>query len=234
MARRPGRSAGNHDTQLTRERIVEVALRISDDEADLSGLTVRRLAEELGVGTMTLYSYFRSKDEILDAMADHVLGGMKLEPGDGEGPGDAIRAVAAAFRTLMREHPVVVRLLAGRVTNSQAALRGAMEAVLQRLINAGIPGPLAVRCYSFLITYTLGFVTYTLRRPWGRSDDPDAPEQRRRRSHFFAGLPIDDFPVMVSLAQELVELPADWQYEAGIEAFIDSTLRELDTSAIHT
>jgi AcrR family transcriptional regulator len=183
---------------------------------------------------MTLYSYFRSKDEILDAMADRVLGGMKLEPGEGDGPGDAIRAVAAAFRAMMREHPVVVRLLAGRVTNSQVALRGAMEAVLQRLIDAGIPGPVAVRCYSFLITYTLGFVTYTLPRPWAGSDDPNAAEQRRQRSHFYAGLPIDDFPVMVSLAQELVELPADWQYEAGIEAFINNTLRELDTAAART
>jgi len=77
-----------------------------------------------------------------------------------------------------------------------------MEAVLQRLVDSGISGPLAVRCYSFLITYTIGFVTYTLPRPWGGSDNPDAAEWRRRRSHFYAGLPIDDFPVMVSLAQE--------------------------------
>jgi AcrR family transcriptional regulator len=76
-----------------------------------------------------IFHYFRSKDEILDAMADQVLGGMTLEPGEGDSPADAIRAVAAAFRTMMREHPVVVRLLAGRVTDSQVALRGAMEAI---------------------------------------------------------------------------------------------------------
>ena len=51
MKGRTGRPAGNQDTQLTRERIVEAALRISDNEPDLSGLTVRRLAGELGVGT---------------------------------------------------------------------------------------------------------------------------------------------------------------------------------------
>ncbi|URN00973.1 TetR/AcrR family transcriptional regulator [Actinomadura madurae] len=64
---------------LTRERIVETAVRIGDSES-LDTLTVRRLAGELGVGAMTLYSYFRNKEEILDAMADHVLGGMELPP----------------------------------------------------------------------------------------------------------------------------------------------------------
>ena len=48
------------DVPLTRERIVDTALRISDTEVDLRRLTVRRLAQELRVGTMTLYSYFRS------------------------------------------------------------------------------------------------------------------------------------------------------------------------------
>ena len=218
--------------QLTRESIIEVALQIADSAPDLEALTLRRLAGELGVGTMTLYSYFRSKDEILDAMADEVLGRLKLDLPDDEAPADAIRAVAHAFLSMMREHPLVVHLLAGRVTDSPTALRGAMEIPLQRLVNAGLPGPLAVRTYSFLITYTLGFVTYVLPRPWATSDDPEAAEWRRRRSHYYAGLPIDEFPVMVGLACELANLPADSQYEAAVEAFIDSTLRELDAARV--
>jgi AcrR family transcriptional regulator len=233
MAKPTRQAAESRSSPLSRERIIEVALRISDNEPDLERLTVRRLANELGVGTMTLYGYFRSKDEILDAMADEVLGGLELGPrADDEGPAEAIRIVATAFLEMMRTHPVVVRLLAGRVTDSTVALRGAMEAVLERLIDSGLPGPLAVRCYSFLITYTIGFVTYILPRPWAGSDEPEALEWRRRRSHFYAGLPIEEFPVMVKLAQELVELPADWQYEAGVHAFIDSTLRQLEEASV--
>jgi AcrR family transcriptional regulator len=214
-----------NQTQLTRERIVDTALRISDGEPDLGRLTVRRLASELGVGTMTLYSYFRSKEEILDAMADRVLGGLELEPArDGEGPDDAIRAVARGFLLMMREHPVVVRLLASRVTDSQQALRGGMEAVLVRLLDSGLSGPLAIRCYSFLVTYTLGFVSYGVRRPWAEPGVVDAAELRRRRSHFYAGLPIEEFPVMVGLANELVGLPDEEQYTAAIEAFIRGTV----------
>lgn len=91
---RPQNRSPRRDTPLTTERIIEAALRLSDTDADLDRLTVRRLATELGVGTMTLYSYFRSKEDILDGMADHVLGRMKLPDEPDAGPADALRTVA--------------------------------------------------------------------------------------------------------------------------------------------
>ncbi|MBY8856784.1 TetR/AcrR family transcriptional regulator [Nocardia sp. CA2R105] len=217
------------DSQLTPERIIEAALRIADAEADLDRLTVRRLAADLGIGTMTLYSYFRSKDEILDGMADHVLGRMKLPGGTDAGPAAALRAVGYAFLEMMREHPSAVRLLATRVTDSRTALRGAMEAVLRRLVDSGIPGPVAVRCYGFLITYAIGFVTYQTPRQWGHEAGQSGTEQRRQRSHFYAGLPIEDFPLLVSLADEVAELASDARFADGLESYIDSVVRTLET-----
>ena len=229
MARRAARPADSRGTNLSREVIVDTALRICDEEPDLGRLTVRKLASDIGVGTMSLYSYFRSKEEILDAVADRVLGGLELSPAtDDETPADAIREVARALMVMMREHPVIVRLFTNRVTDSQLALRGGMEAVLQRLIDAGLPGPLAIRCYSFLVTYTLGFVSYTLNRRWTSGEEAD--ELRRRRTHFYAGLPLEEFPVMVGLSRELVELPADSQYQFAVEGFIEHVLRELDAA----
>lgn len=226
MARQQRRSRRG-DGSLTPERIIEAALRISDAEGDLDRLTVRRLATELGVGTMTLYSYFRSKEEILDGMADHVLGKMRLPAEPDAGPAEALRTVGHAFLALMREHPSIVRLFSTRITDSPTALRGAMEAVLRRLVDAGIPGPLAVRCYGFLITYAIGFASYQTPRPWGRLADEEGAEQRRQRSHFYAALPIEEFPLVVGLADEVTELPSDAQFAAGLEAYIDSTLRVL-------
>ena len=226
MARQQRRSQRG-DSPLTPERIIEAALRISDAEGDLDRLTVRRLATELGVGTMTLYSYFRSKEEILDGMADHVLGRMRLPAEPDAGPAEALRTVGYAFLAMMREHPSIVRLFSTRITDSPTALRGAMEAVLRRLVSAGIPGPLAVRCYGFLITYAIGFASYQAPRPWGRLADEEGAEQRRQRSHFYAGLPIEEFPLVVGLADEVTELPSDAQFAAGLEAYVDSTLRVL-------
>lgn len=226
MPAQPNRSR-RRDTSLTAERIIEAALRIADAEADLDRLTVRRIAAELGVGAMTLYSYFRSKDEILDGMADHVLGGMQLPPGPDAGPADAIRAMGYALLAMMREHPSIVRLFATRVTDSPAALRGAWEAVIQRLVDSGIPGPQAVRCYGFLITYAIGFASYQMPRQWGRSSEGEDAEQRRQRTHFYAGLPIEEFPQLVGHPEEVADLPSDSQFADGLEAYIDATVRAL-------
>ncbi|MFD5750347.1 TetR/AcrR family transcriptional regulator [Streptomyces sp. NPDC127033] len=226
-------SSQRRTASLTPGRIIEAALRLSDHEGGLDRLTVRRIASELGVGTMTLYSYFRSRDEILDGMADYVLGRMRLPAEPPAGPAEAMRDVGLAFLDMMDEHPTVIRLFGSRVTDSRPALRGAMEAPLQRLVDAGIPGPLAVRCYGFLITYSIGFATYQAPRPWGRAADADAgdrAEQRRQRSHVYSALPRDQFPRLVELAGELPGLPTNEQYLAGLEAFIASVLSRPDLS----
>jgi AcrR family transcriptional regulator len=226
MAREQRRSTRS-DTTLTPERIVQAALRISDTEGDLDGLTVRRLATDLGVGAMTLYSYFRSKDEILDAVADHVLGGMALPAAPDATPADALRAVGYGFFTMMREHPSVVRILANRVTDSRTALRGAMEGCLRRLVDGGIPASAAAHCYGFLITYAMGFATYQRPRPWGTRAGAAGTEERRQRMHFYAGLPRQDLPLIVDLAGDLVGMASDEQFAWGLEAFIDSVVRSL-------
>ncbi|MCO1656101.1 TetR/AcrR family transcriptional regulator [Pseudonocardia humida] len=235
--RRPGsRSGRGRGSVLTPDRIIDAALRLADGDGDLDRLTVRRLASELGVGAMTLYSYFRSRDDILDGMADHVLGRMRLPAGPAAGPAEAIREVGVAFLDMMREHPTVVRLLGSRVTTSRPALLGAMEAPLQRLVDAGIPGPVAVRCYGFLITYAIGFASYQVPRPWGRApepgsgreDDEQRAEARRQRSHAYSAMPIDRFPRLVELAEELVTLPSDEQFAHGLEAFVTATVAQLE------
>ncbi|WP_216896866.1 TetR/AcrR family transcriptional regulator [Nocardia alni] len=227
MAQQRKRTNGR-TVALTSDRIIEAALRIADAEADLDRLTVRRLAAELEVGTMTLYGYFRSRDEILDGMADRAMGRMRLPAEPDAGPAEALRTVAYAFLAMMREHPSAAWLLASRVTGSPTALRGAMEAVLQRLVDAGIPGRIAVRCYGFLITYTIGFVGYQTPRPWGRLADPESIEQRRRRVHHYAGLPADEFPQVVKYADAIADLPSDGQFISGVEAYIVGMLREID------
>ncbi|MCF7548025.1 TetR/AcrR family transcriptional regulator [Pseudonocardia sp. WMMC193] len=225
MGRESGRGRG---ATLTPDLIIEAALRLSDADGDLDKLTVRRLAAELGVGAMTLYSYFRSRDEILDGMADRVLGRMSLPAGPATDPAQAIREVGHGFLRMMRDHPTVVRLLATRITDSRTALAGAMEGPLQRLVDAGIPGPVAVRCYGFLITYAIGFASYQVPRPWGHSGEgSDADEQRRQRSHVYSALPLDRFPRLVELSDELVALPSDAQFEFGLEAFVASVVRSL-------
>ncbi|ROO87102.1 TetR family transcriptional regulator [Actinocorallia herbida] len=214
-------------SSVSLERIVEAALKIAD-EVGLDDLTIRNIASELGVGPMTLYGYVRSKDEILDAMADHVLGGITMPEADPADPGAVLRAAATGFLAMMRRHPSIVQLMTSRVTMSMHSMEGGLEGVLARFLEAGIPPRTAVGCYSFLITYSLGFAGYQHPRPWGHTGgDGEVEELRRQRRHFYASLPAAKFPSVVSIADELVDLPADAQFHFGVECFIASVLPTL-------
>jgi len=203
-------------SRVSRDLIVETALKISDSSAGLEAVTLRGIANKLGIGTMTLYGHFQSKDEILDAMADRVMSGIDLPKVDNETPTEALLAVGGALRALMAEHPSVSWLLSSRVTRSQASMKSAWENVLQRLVNAGIPQETAVRCYGLLIQFSLGFAAYQAPRPWGVESGDVGAELRRQQQHYFAGLPAGDFPLMVSLSPQLVELPTEEQYNWGL------------------
>lgn len=206
--------------KLSREDIVAAALEMSDASTGLDDVTVRSLAARLNVGAMTLYGYFRSKDEILDAVADHVMGSIDMRDVPDESPADAIRAIADSFLQLMSDHPSVVALLASRTTRSAESLRAAMERVLQRLVSAGIPAALAIQCYGFLIQHAIGYTTYRRPRAWGQDLTPEVAELRRQQQHFYAALPANDFPVVVEWAGDLVMLPTRETYDFAVDALV--------------
>ena len=66
---------------LDRDRIVEVALRIIDEEG-IDGLSMRRIAEELDTGPASLYAHVSGKEELLDLVLDRVIGEIELPEPD--------------------------------------------------------------------------------------------------------------------------------------------------------
>jgi AcrR family transcriptional regulator len=218
MPKSPGTKGRNGSRTLTTEAIVEMAVRICDTER-IDSLTIRRLASELGVGPMTLYSYFRSKDEILDGVADHVLGSFQVPEVDGHDAAETIRALAHALLGMMRRHPSVVYLMASRTTTSAKSMKSAMDDVIGCLRTAGFGGDAAVRVYAALMIYALGFASYQLPRQWGLAGG-EATELRRQRTHFYASLPRDEFPNLVELSPMVTTMASDEQFEFGLDALV--------------
>jgi AcrR family transcriptional regulator len=205
---------------LDRSVIVQAAVTIADQE-DMAALTVRRLAQELGVPPMTLYGYMAGKDEILDAMADSIMGSYRLpDISPTANARDAFIAVTTSFTALLRAHPSVARLLTMRVTDSPDALDGAMEKILDRFIVVGMPPELAVRAYGAMMHYALGTVLYQVPRPWG--DGSAAMEAARsKRTAFYLSLDPVRFPRLHELADELPVLPGPQQFDSVLAAIAD-------------
>ena len=106
---------------LTRDLIVSTALRIIDDEG-MEGLSMRRLAAELGARGPSIYHHFAGKDEIIEAIIEQINGAIDLADA---GPGweAALTSYAHQLRALLIQHPHVVEFLALRPVTSDAGLR---------------------------------------------------------------------------------------------------------------
>lgn len=104
---RPDRPRRGPQPPLTREQIATTAIRLADADG-VHGVTMRRVAAELGCGTMSLYRHVRSKDELLDVMIDAVVGAEAPVPAGATPSGDwraDVARMARGMRNAFLRHP---------------------------------------------------------------------------------------------------------------------------------
>src|SRR5580658_8514515 len=110
---RPDHAIQHRRGSLSRDRIIEAAMTMVDRDGS-DGLSMRRLAAELGVEAMSLYNHVAGRDDILDAVAEGVLAGLAM-PLDPALPwADRVRATGEAFRSAAATHPGSFRLVLTR------------------------------------------------------------------------------------------------------------------------
>lgn len=146
---------------LSTDLIVETARALVDTEG-LAALSTRRLAAELGVSGPSLYNHFRTKDQILEAVADSVSGLVDLsmfERGDGgEGALDwrtALHDWAVSYRAALRDHPNIVPVMALGPGRRPAGLRVA-DAVYGGMVEAGWPPAQATSIGALMRYFIMG------------------------------------------------------------------------------
>ncbi|SNT47495.1 transcriptional regulator, TetR family [Streptosporangium subroseum] len=142
---------------LTRQMMIETALRLLD-EVGLDGLTVRRLATELGVQSPALYWHLRNKQELLDGMADAIVVAAGMgPPRDGESWQDWLARRARAYRESLLAHRDGARIVANAARLSPATLR-TFDEELTAMVGHGFTPLLALRTITALTHYTNGAV----------------------------------------------------------------------------
>ncbi|MEV7184940.1 TetR/AcrR family transcriptional regulator C-terminal domain-containing protein [Kitasatospora sp. NPDC093102] len=141
---------------LSRERIVAAALRLIDDEG-LDALSTRRLATELSVSGPSLYNHFATKDDLLDAVVDSVIGEVDLSMFKAAGTPwpEALRDWARSYRAALAAHPNIVPVLAQGPGRRPNALRLA-DAVFGHLVESGWPRGQATRIGALMRYFVTG------------------------------------------------------------------------------
>lgn len=137
---------------LSRDRIVEAALKLTD-ESSLEDVSMRSLANELGVPVMTIYNYVASKDELAELVVDQVLRNVKMPPVGAGTWDDRMRLLQHDARDAMREHPGLSFSRHG--SSSREAMRLAEEA-MSILRDGGFGQDGAAIAFATLFTFMLG------------------------------------------------------------------------------
>ena len=117
----PASRARTPRNTLSPELIVRTALDLMESDGT-SGFSLRAVAAELGVGPMALYTYFRNKDDLYDAVRNHLMGLLPPVP-VGASWQDQVRAVCRGLRSLMLQHPCLAQLLASRPLSGHETAR---------------------------------------------------------------------------------------------------------------
>lgn len=209
-------------TPLSRDRVLRAAIALAD-ETGIEALSMRRLAQTLGVEAMSLYHYVSSKDEILDDMLDVVFSEVEVAAG-----GDwrsAMRANAISMHDALLRHRWAPGLMMSSARITEPRLRH-MDMVLGRLREAGFADTLTDHAYHALDSYVIGFTLWQLPIMALAKDLPDLART------FYEELPVEQYPHLAAHIEYHMDPPASDvnAFEFGLDLILDGLKRLRDTA----
>jgi AcrR family transcriptional regulator len=208
---------------LTKQRVLRAALVLADRDG-VGSLSMRKLAQELGVEAMSLYHHVANKGEILDGIVDVVFSEIDLPTGEGDWRA-AMRRRAISAREALRRHPWATGLMESRSTPGPANLRH-HDAVLGILRHGGFSVELAAHAYSVLDSYVYGFALQEASLPFSTAEETaDLAEA------IMAEFPADAYPHLTELTVQHVLKPGyDYgnEYLFGLDLILDGLDRARD------
>jgi TetR/AcrR family tetracycline transcriptional repressor len=199
---------------LTRDRVIEAALRVMDEEG-LEAVSMRRVAREVGVEAMSLYHHVEDKEDLLDGICERVMAEFDFpEPVDDWA--ENCRRGARAWRRLLQAHPAVMRLFAEQrgPVRSIDSMRP-MEFALEILRGAGLSDRDTAQAFHAFGGYIQGFVMMELGSIAGGSDE----EHMKMHAELAAAMP-GEFPALQAVSRYFAECEPDEQFEFGLELLI--------------
>jgi AcrR family transcriptional regulator len=200
-------------SSVNADEILRAAEHVARDGFD--ALTMRAVATHMGASPMALYRYFSTKDQLIDAMLDRVLGRMEFTPPTDDWQADLI-SFATAHRAVLAGHPwAIVPLFTHSNPGINATVIG--ETALEILERGGITGEESVATFCGILALNYGWFAFSSARNATRENvDPEAA-----LAAALSMLPPERFPLTLAVADELSNYGSDAQY--------DFVLRQLTT-----
>ncbi|MEU0878780.1 TetR family transcriptional regulator [Lentzea sp. NPDC005914] len=199
---------------LSRETIVEATLKVIDAEG-IAAVGMRSVARALGVDAKSLYNHVDGKDGLLDAVTEHLLGGLVLPERTGN-PRTDLRAIAGSFRDQALKHPQAAPLVLTRQLASARAL-APVNAVLTVLRDAGAGIEEAVHMLRMLLATLIGTLLREVSAApaFGNNDREDT-------------LTTSGLPALAEAAPHLARFDRQAEYEYTVDLAVTAVLQRID------
>lgn len=204
-------------TPITRDAVLAAALELADAEGS-NALTMRKLADRIGVEAMSIYYHVPNKEAILTGLVDLVFAEIDL-PTTQHGWRTAMHARAVSARNVLVRHRWAIGLMDSRRDPGLATLRH-HDAVIGVLRAGGFSIAGAAHAFSALDSYIYGFVLQELSLPFDSSE-----ELTEVAEAIVSDMPVGEFPHLTEMAIGHAMLPGynySNEFEIGLELILDS------------
>jgi len=213
--RRPGPT---RRTALTVDGIVAAALEVLD-ETGVTGLSMRAVAERLGTGAASLYAHVSGREELLELMFDELVGRVALPEPDAATWREQLRAMLTDFYGILRSHRDVALAGLGRVPTTPRSLVAA-ETTLAIMRAGGLTDRVAGLGIDQLLLYVAASAFESGIMEERGMSEAEITEYYDSIDAFYARLPADRFPGIVSIATSLTEPGELERFTFGLEVLI--------------
>jgi AcrR family transcriptional regulator len=201
--------------RLTKATVVQRALALADEEGP-DALTIRRLADQLGVTPMAIYWHFKNKDELIRAVADHVMSEVAPTREPGAPWHGQLRSMVESLVRVIRQHPSGPAVLMSAEKSQVPGLTGATEAVLGLLRGAGFSLAEGYQIAGYLLHNSIKLVEHEPGRIPGMTP-AEATECERQSRLAMQAMPSDQYPNVVEFASLAAPVDLDEYYTFGID-----------------
>ncbi len=203
---------------LSKERVLATALKLAD-KGGTAGLTMRNLADKLGVEAMSLYHHVANKEAILDGLVDLVFAEIDVPTGPWK---SAMRRRALSARQVLSRHGWAIGLMESR-RNPGAATLAHHEAVVASLRKGGFSIAETAHAYSLIDSYIYGFAMQELALPFQNTQELEA-----MAGDMFAQQLAEQYPYMAEFMVEHALKPGyayAKEFEFGLDLILDGLER---------
>lgn len=193
---------------ITAAAILEAAEVLAADGIDT--VTVRAVTARLEASPMAFYRHFATKDALVDALLDRVLGRFEPPPVTDDWAAD-LETFAVNHRRVLRDHPWAITALFTRPNPGLNAARIGEEA-LRILDRGGIVGEVAVATFSGILSLNYGWSAFTAARDAARTEEDEPPTL----SDVLRQLPSEEFPLTLKVADSMGNYGSDSHYRIAL------------------